>query len=107
MQKEFNKRCVFLLDALRAIPHITCANTEGDFYLLPNISYYLGKKAPKGKLIENATDFSNFILEESNVAIITGIAFEVPKNVRVAFSNSLEKIELCVQRIAQALAKRH
>jgi len=107
MQKEFNKRSVFLLDALRAIPHITCANAGCAFYLLPNISYYFGKKTPNGKLIENAADFSNFILEESNVAIIAGIAFEAPKNVRVAYFNSLEKIELCVQRIAQALAKLH
>jgi len=74
MIDEFKNRRKLILDLLNAIPGFKCNEPEGAFYVFPDISFYFGKTL-KGKQINNASDFSMFLLEEANVATVTGDAF--------------------------------
>ena len=105
MRKEFDRRRIWLQDALNGIPGISCAGADGAFYLMPNISSFFGKTAPDGSVIKDSVDFCHYILKSVYVAIVPGKAFESPDEVRIAYSNSMENIQEAVARIKKALAE--
>ena len=104
MKEQFDKRRCYLVEALNRIPGIRCANAEGAFYLMPDVSSYYEKKTPDGRAIADSFGFCNYLLEAAHVAIVPGAAFVCPNAVRFAYSNSLEKIQAAVARIEKALA---
>ena len=105
MRQEFNRRRDYLIQRLRAIPDVFCADADGAFYLMPNVSKYYGRKEEDGRVINNSSDFCNYILDEAKVAIVPGSAFEAPDNVRISYSNSMENIQKGIDRIEAAMAK--
>ena len=105
MRQEFNKRRDYLIKRLRAIPDVFCADADGAFYLMPNVSKYYGRKAEDGRVIKDSADFCDYILDEAKVAIVPGSAFEAPDNVRISYSNSMENIQKGIDRIEAAMAK--
>ena len=107
MREEFGRRRLAMMERLRKMPGITCPGADGAFYLMPDVSSYFGKTTPQGKVIADSADFCNYILEEAHVAFVPGAAFESPQTVRIAYSNSLEKIQEGMDRMEAALAKLH
>ena len=105
MKEEFDRRRTYLLERIKAIPGIKCQNAEGAFYLLPDVSSYFGKKTPEGKVIANSIDISSYLLSEAKLAILPGAAFEAPKCIRIAYSNSVDNIRKGMDAMAEALAK--
>lgn len=105
MRRAFDERRRYLVEVLNSIPGIECANAEGAFYLMPDVSAYFGKKTPAGDTIKDSTDFCSYLLEEARVAVVPGAAFEAPEKVRVAYSNSLENLKKAIEKIRQALSK--
>ena len=105
MRREFDRRRIWLQDALREIPGIRCEDADGAFYLMPNVSAYFGKTAPDGSVIRDSGDFCSYILKAAHVAIVPGKAFESPEEIRISYSNSLENIQEAVSRMAKALAE--
>ena len=103
MRREFDRRRIWLQDALREIPGIRCEDADGAFYLMPNVSAYFGKTAPDGSVIRDSGDFCSYILKAAHVAIVPGKAFESPEEIRISYSNSLENIQEAVSRMAKAL----
>lgn len=104
MRKKFDERRVYLLERLRNMPGITCSNADGAFYLLPDVSSYFGKSAGD-KHIKDSFDFCSYMLEEAHLAIVPGAAFEAPKTVRIAYSNSIENIKEGMDNMESALVK--
>ncbi len=102
MRTKFDERRVYLLERLRAMEGVECGNAEGAFYLLPDISYYFGKSF-EGKEIKDSADFAQYLLDQAHVAVVPGGAFEAPKTVRIAYSNSLENIKLGMDQMEAAL----
>ena len=102
MVDEFDFRRKRIIDLLREIEGFKVNVPKGAFYVFPDISAFFGKKL-RGKLIENASDFAMFLLEEANVATVAGDAFGSPNNIRISYAASLENIEEAVRRIAKAL----
>jgi aspartate aminotransferase len=102
MVDEFQKRRDLIISLLNEIPGIKANTPQGAFYILPNISYYFGKTI-KGKHIKNASDFSMFLLEEANVATVTGEAFGIPNCIRLSYSVSTDEIKEAIKRIAKVL----
>ena len=103
MIEKFRQRRDIILDLLRAIPGFEVNVPEGAFYVFPDISSYFGKTL-KGKRIENASDFALYLLEEANVATVTGEAFGSPNCIRISYAASEEEIREAVKRIAEALS---
>ncbi len=102
MIDEFNIRRDLILDLLNAIEGFKTNTPEGAFYVFPDISFFFGKTL-RGKTINNATDFSLYLLEEALVATVTGDAFGNPNCIRISYAASQEQIKEAIKRIKAAL----
>ncbi len=102
MVDEYRERRNLVLGYLQQIPGFIVENAPGAFYFFPDISYYFGKTL-QGKRIENATDFSLYLLEEANVATVTGDAFGAPNCIRLSYATSKELLVEAIGRIKKAL----
>lgn len=104
MVGEYAKRKDYTYGRLTSMEGITCANVDGAFYLLPDVSYYFGKKYDD-KEIKDSFDFCSYILEKAHLAIVPGGAFNAPNCVRIAYTNSMEKIVEGMDRLEKALSQ--
>jgi aspartate aminotransferase len=104
MRGEFGERRKYLLERLRGMKGIACAEARGAFYLLPDVSHYFGKRAGN-KLIRDSFDFCKYLLDDARLAVVPGAAFEAPRAIRIAYSNSLANIREGMDRLEKALAK--
>ena len=103
MVDEFNFRRKRIIELVEDIEGFEVNVPKGAFYIFPDISSFFGKKL-NGKSIENASDFAMYLLEEAHVATVTGDAFGCPKNIRISYAASLEKIEEAIRRIKAAVS---
>ena len=103
MVDAFKKRRELILNLISEIPGFITNVPQGAFYIFPNITYYLGKTL-RGKLIETASDFSLYLLEEANVATVTGEAFGDPNCIRISYAASDDDIKEAIRRIKEALS---
>lgn len=106
MTEEFTRRRTRTLELVSAIPGLKCNAPEGAFYVFPDVSAYYGK-SDGTTTIQNAADFSMYLLNTAHVSSVMGDAFGEPLCVRFSFANSMTNIERAWQRIAAALAKLH
>jgi aspartate aminotransferase len=104
MVAEFKKRRDVIVGALNDIPGITCAMPPGSFYVFPRVSALYGRKY-QGKPIATSNDFSEYLLEAANVAVVPGGAFGNDDYIRLSYATSMELIVEGVKRIAGAVAK--
>lgn len=103
MVDAFKGRRKMILDLLSEIPGFNTNEPQGAFYVFPNITYYFGKTL-RGKTINNASDFSLYLLEEANVATVTGEAFGDPNCIRISYAASDNDIKEAMKRIKEALS---
>ena len=103
MVDEFDFRRKRIIELLEDIEGFEVNVPKGAFYVFPDISSFFGKKL-NGKQIENASDFAMYLLEEANVATVTGDAFGCPNNIRISYAASLEEIEEAIRRIRVAVS---
>jgi aspartate aminotransferase len=103
MRKQFDERRKYLLQRLRNMEGIECAEAKGAFYLMPNVSKLFGKRH-NNKVIKDSFDIAGFLLEEAHIAVVPGAAFEAPDNIRISYSNSMENIKKGMDRMEKALS---
>ena len=103
MVDEFKIRRDIVVGLLREIDGFKVNVPEGAFYVFPDISAFFGKTID-GITIENANDFSLFILEKANVATVTGDAFGAPNCIRMSYAASELQLREAIKRIAKALS---
>jgi len=99
MLAEYAKRRKFVLDRLRAIPGVRCAEPGGAFYAYPNISAAFGRSG-----IKNSVDFSERLLEKVYVAVTPGDAFGTTDHVRISYATSMELLDKGLTRIREFMA---
>jgi aspartate aminotransferase len=68
---------------------ISCVNSQGAFYLFPNIEATGLKSA----------EFCDRLLEDSKVAAVPGIAFGADNNFRISYATSMENIQNGMDRL--------
>ena len=103
MVAAFKSRRNLVVGLINAIPGLKLNVPEGAFYVFPDVSSYFGKTL-HGKLINNADDFSMYLLAEANVATVTGDAFGNPNCIRFSYATSEELLTEALRRIKEALA---
>jgi aspartate aminotransferase len=103
MVDEFRARRDIVVDLLREIDGFRVNIPEGAFYVFPDISAFFGKTM-SGLKIENANDFSLFLLEKANVATVTGDAFGAPNCIRMSYAASELQLREAIKRIKNALS---
>jgi aspartate aminotransferase len=105
MRLEFDRRRRSMVDGLRAIPGVTCIEPKGAFYAFPDVTSFLGKRAPSGKPIQDDLALSDYLLDEARVAVVPGSAFFAPGFIRLSYATSQSNIDQALVRITAALAK--
>jgi aspartate aminotransferase len=103
MLAEYARRRKCVVEGLRAIPGVTCAEPGGAFYAFPNVSAHLGNSP--GALAKNDTEFSQLLLEKAHVALVPGEAFGAAGFLRISYATSIERIEEGLRRIKYLLAR--
>jgi len=93
MLAEYRKRRDFVIQRLRAIPGVKCADPRGAFYAYPNISVALGKG------IRNTLEFAEKLLADARVAVVPGEAFGTEKHVRISYAASMAELERGLERL--------
>ena len=102
MIDEFLKRRDLVLQLLGEIKGLKLNVPEGAFYVFPDVSSFFGKTL-RGRTINNASDFSLYLLEEAGVATVTGEAFGDPKCIRLSYAASEEELRKAIARIKESL----
>jgi aspartate aminotransferase len=102
MRDEFLKRRNMMYELLRNIEGFKVNKPDGAFYFLPDISSFFGKTI-KGYKINDAQDFSLFLLVEANVALVSAQGFGEPNCVRLSYASSEENLREAVRRIKNVL----
>jgi len=95
MLAEYKKRRDFVVNRLRQIPGVKCAEPRGAFYAYPNIA------ASFARGIRDTMDFSVRLLENAHVAVVPGEAFGTKEHIRISYATSLELLEKGLGRIAK------
>ncbi len=103
MVAAFKSRRNLVVGLINAIPGLKLNVPEGAFYVFPDVSSFFGKTL-KGTKINNADDFSMYLLGEANVATVTGDAFGNPNCIRFSYATSEEILTEAMRRIKEALA---
>ncbi|MFZ5774856.1 MAG: pyridoxal phosphate-dependent aminotransferase [Thermodesulfobacteriota bacterium] len=104
MRDAFVPRLDFIMDALRAMPNVTCVRPKGAFYVFPNVSEYFGRSF-NGKVIANSVDLADYLLDEALLATVPGAAFGADAFIRFSFATDMKTIQEGMKRLAEALAK--
>ncbi len=103
MRQEFERRRDYMLDRMAHIPGVHCQKPDGAFYLMPDVSTYIGKRFGD-QVIDSSGKLCEFLLEQGGLAVVPGDAFFMPNTIRFAYSTSLELIKEGMDRLERALA---
>lgn len=102
MIEEFSYRRKRMVEMINNISSLSCRLPLGAFYVMVNISGYLGKSLD-GKIIKDSVDFANYLLEKAKVAVIPGSGFGDDRFIRLSYATSLDNIEKGLSRIKKIL----
>lgn len=103
MRDAFLRRRDIAVPLLQAIPGFQISAPQGAFYLFPDVSALLGKRAD-GVVLSTVDDFSAYLLEHAHVATVSGAAFGDPRCIRLSIAAAEGKIREGIGRIAKAVA---
>ncbi|HXY98402.1 MAG TPA: pyridoxal phosphate-dependent aminotransferase [Stellaceae bacterium] len=101
---SFKARRDLVVELLNRAPGLYCPRPEGAFYVYPSCAGTIGKRTPKGKVIENDTDFVEYLLEAEGVAVVQGVAFGLSPHFRISYATSTEALTEACKRIQRACA---
>ena len=95
MISAFAKRREVLVSGLNELPGFKCPMPHGAFYAFPNIR----------ATGQNSHSLAMKIVEKGHVAVVPGSSFgaQAELNIRLAYANSLENIQLALERIRKIL----
>lgn len=103
MVAAFKSRRDLVVGLIKEIPGMKINVPEGAFYVFPDVSSFFGKTL-RGNLINNADDFAMYLLNEANVATVTGDAFGNPDCIRFSYATSEDILTEAMKRIKEVLA---
>ncbi|HUJ20297.1 MAG TPA: pyridoxal phosphate-dependent aminotransferase [Bryobacteraceae bacterium] len=94
MLAEYRRRRDFVIQRLRQIPGVKCAEPKGAFYAYPNIGVALGRNG-----IQSTLHFSERLLSQAHVAVVPGEAFGTDRHVRISYATSMHELERGLDRM--------
>ncbi|KAF1303458.1 pyridoxal phosphate-dependent aminotransferase [Candidatus Enterococcus willemsii] len=94
MRLAFEERLNRLYPLVLEIPGVKLVKPQGAFYLFPNV---------KGTMeicgYDDVTEFTDALLNEAHVALVTGAGFGAEENIRLSYATDWETLEKTVNRI--------
>ncbi|MCJ7820601.1 MAG: pyridoxal phosphate-dependent aminotransferase [Bacteroidales bacterium] len=104
MKEAFLRRRDLICGLLDEIKGLKVSIPQGAFYVMPDVTYFIGK-SHDGVKINSSDDLAIYLLTEARVALVAGSAFGAPDCIRISYATSDEKITEAVRRIREALEK--
>ena len=98
MAKEYEKRHKFIFNALNKINGFSTVEATGAFYTFPKV-----RGAIEYLNLSDDIEFSNFLLESAQVAVIPGSAFGAKDHIRLSFATSMDLLNEAISRINTVL----
>lgn len=92
---EFQRRRDILVKGLEAIG-LRTPWPRGAFYAFPDVARFLDERGSKG--------FCEDLLEQQNLAVVPGSAFELEGYIRLSYATSIAQIELALERLGRFVA---
>ncbi|HNW56814.1 MAG TPA: pyridoxal phosphate-dependent aminotransferase [Bacteroidales bacterium] len=104
MRDAFLRRRDLICRLLKDVKGLKVRVPQGAFYVLPDISCYLGKSDGDKKIV-TSDDLALYLLDKGQVATVGGDAFGAPNCIRLSYANSDDLLVESVKRIKAALEK--
>jgi len=102
MLSAFKQRRDNALNMLAQIPGIKTNTPQGAFYILPDVSYYYGKKNADN-IIKDGQCLCDYLLQNYYIALVPGQAFGSPNTVRLSYATSMDRLEEAIKRFSAGL----
>ncbi len=103
MTQAYQKRRDMVLELLKEVEGVKTYIPQGAFYIFPDISHYFGKSDGK-QTIHNADDLCMYLLNEAQVALVTGSAFGAPHCLRLSYAASESDLKEAIRSMAEKLS---
>jgi aspartate aminotransferase len=100
MIQAFKHRHDYVVKALNAIPGVECLETDGTFYVLPNVQNVIDRLDG----IQDDLGLAEYLIEQGGVAVVPGSAFGAPGCMRLSIATSMANLEKALGRIKAALS---
>jgi aspartate aminotransferase len=104
MRDGFLRRRDIVCKLLRDIKGMKVKVPQGAFYVMPDISYYLGK-SDGDVTIKTSDDLTLYLLDKAQVAVVGGDAFGAPDCIRISYATSDDLLIEAIKRIKVALER--
>ena len=104
MREAFDRRRRTIVRMLNEIDGVVCPEPQGAFYAYPSVKGVLGKEI-RGRTPRTSAELAELILEEAEVAVVSGEAFGTPGYLRLSYALSDEDLAEGVGRIQKLLAE--
>jgi aspartate aminotransferase len=96
---EFKKRHDYVVAELNSIDGVECFETDGTFYVFPNIEKLIARLDG----INNDLEFSDYLIEKAGVALVPGSAFGSEGHIRISIATSMANLQNALERIKKAI----
>ena len=96
---EFKKRHDYVVAELNSIEGIECLETDGTFYVFPNVQKLIDRLDG----INNDLEFSDYLIEKAGVALVPGSAFGSEGHIRISIATSMANLQNALERIKKAI----
>ena len=103
MRDAFDRRRTRMLQMLRHIEGIECAEPRGAFYAFPSVASFLGRRIG-GVEVRTSAQLAEVLLDSVKVAVVPGEAFGAPGFVRMSYALGDADLETGVRRMAEVLS---
>ncbi|EQD67652.1 Aspartate/tyrosine/aromatic aminotransferase [mine drainage metagenome] len=100
MSEAFKARHDYVVEALNALPGVSCLPGSGTFYAFADVTHAMAATGSSSD-----TDFAEMLLTEAGVAVVPGSAFGASGHIRLSFACSLETLKNAMERIAGVLSR--
>ncbi len=100
MLQEYGRRRAFIVQALNAIPGISCNWPDGAFYVYPNVRGVL-----EGSQLATVSGLALQLLDQARVAVVPGEGFGTQDHFRISYATSMEQLEEGADRLERFFKK--
>ena len=101
----FERRRDLVVSRIQDIDGLTLDAPGGAFYAFIGCEHFIGSFTPSGKLIEDDTQFTQYLLEDAKVAAVAGSAYGLSPFFRLSTATADDILNQAIDRIAQSLSK--
>jgi len=100
MVRAFKERHDFVVRELNGMAGVSCLETDGTFYVLPNVQPVIERMG-----IADDVALSERLIEQVGVAVVPGSAFGCPGHVRLSIATSMSNLEKAMERLKKGLSQ--